>query len=441
MEEDDSGLQMVRKIREDLNNNFVRIILRTGQPGMAPERDVIYQYDINDYKEKQELTADKLYTTVISSIRAYEGIMRIERSRQGLRHLISSAGKLFSADSHDKLISSLLDQILSLTGMEENAFFGQDAVFIGEKQSPINSDDCELCVVGGIGRYSKETGNSINAVVSHEVFKIIREVQESEKSVFSKEFSVIHMCKPFNKGIIFIEGNNIVPDNMEQDLLELLGCEASNARQNVLLNEELDTTLKEVVYMLGTLTEFRSEETQNHIIRVSKFAGLLGERIGLDYAKNKLLRLAATMHDVGKIGIPDHILNKPGKLTQEEFEIMKTHTTIGLESLKFSDRPLFKTAAIIAHQHQEKWNGSGYPQGLAGEDIHLYARITAIADVFDALSYKRCYSDAWDYQKVKQHMLNDSGSHFEPQLLELFFSEEDAILEIMEKYKNGLPHN
>lgn len=441
MEEEDSGLQVVRKIREELNNYFVRIILRTGQPGMAPERDVIYQYDINDYKEKQELTADKLYTTVISSLRAYEGLMRIERSRQGLRHLISSAGKLFSANSHDQLISSLLDQILSLTGMEENAFFGQDAVFIGEKKTPLNNNDCELCIVGGIGRYANETGHSINSVVSPEVFNIIKKVQESEKSFFSKEFSVIHMCKPFNKGVIFIEGNNIVPDNMEQDLLELLGCEASNARQNVLLNEELDTTLKEVVYMLGTLTEFRSEETQNHIVRVSKFTGLLGEKCGLDYNENKLLRLAATMHDVGKVGIPDHILHKPGKLTVEEFEIMKTHTTIGLESLKFSDRPLFKAAAIIAHQHQEKWDGSGYPQGLSGEDIHIYARITAIADVFDALSYKRCYSDAWDYQKVKNHMCKDRDIHFDSHLLELFFSDEDAILEIMEKYNNGLPQD
>lgn len=439
MEKDDSGLQAVHKIREDLNNYLVRIILRTGQPGMAPERDVIYQYDINDYKEKHELTADKLYTTVISSLRSYEGLMRIERSRQGLRHLIFSTGKLFSANSHDQLISSLLEQILSLTGMEENAFFGQDAVFIGEKRPQKSDDDCELCVVGGIGRYSNETGHSIKSVVSHEVFKVIRKVQESEKSFFSKEFSVIHMCQPFEKGVIFIEGNNIVPDSMERDLLELLGCEASNARQNVLLNEELNTTLKEVVYMLGTLTEFRSEETQNHVVRVSKFAGLLGEKLGLDYAENKLLRLAATMHDVGKVGIPDHILHKQGKLTPEEFEIMKTHTTIGLESLKFSDRPLFKAAAIIAHQHQEKWDGSGYPQGLSGEKIHIYARITAIADVFDALSYKRCYSDAWDYHRVKDHMCQDRGVHFDSKLLELFFSDEDAIMEIMEKYKNGLP--
>ncbi len=143
------------------------------------------------------------------------------------------------------------------------------------------------------------------------------------------------------------------------------------------------------------------------------------------------------MHDIGKIGIPDAILNKPGRHTKEEFEIMKTHAQLGFEMLNNSDRPIIKAAAIVAEQHHEKYDGSGYPKGLKGEDIHIYGRITAIADVFDALGSKRVYKDAWELDKIIELFKEEKSKHFDPELTEIFFDNLDKFLKIRDKYIDG----
>ena len=148
----------------------------------------------------------------------------------------------------------------------------------------------------------------------------------------------------------------------------------------------------------------------------------------------EVIRLASSMHDVGKVAVPDAILNKPGKLTPEEFEIIKNHTQHGYAMLNHSNRDIFKTAAIIAHQHHEKFNGQGYPNGLAGEEIHIYGRIAALADVFDALNTKRVYKEAWAIEDILEYFTQESGHHFDPQLVTLFFDNLPAILKIREKY-------
>ena len=142
------------------------------------------------------------------------------------------------------------------------------------------------------------------------------------------------------------------------------------------------------------------------------------------------------MHDIGKVGIPDAILKKPGKLTEDEFEIMKTHAEIGFNLLNHSNRPVLKTAAIIAYQHHEKWNGTGYPQQLSGEDIHIYGRITAVADVFDALSSARVYKEAWPLEKVLLLFKEQRGNHFDPSLVDLLVNNLPKFLEIRERYPN-----
>ena len=152
-----------------------------------------------------------------------------------------------------------------------------------------------------------------------------------------------------------------------------------------LLNEEIEESQREVLFTLGAIGESRSRETFNHVKRVAEYSKLIALKLGLDSKSAELLKMASPMHDIGKVGIPDAILNKPGKLTADEFEIMKTHAVLGYEMLNVSTRPLLKAAAIVAHEHHEKFDGTGYPRGLKGKDIHVYGRITAIADVFDAL--------------------------------------------------------
>lgn len=196
------------------------------------------------------------------------------------------------------------------------------------------------------------------------------------------------------------------------------------------LNREMIETQLELLSTLGEVIETRSHETANHVRRVAAYSVLLGGKCGLRQEELDLLAAASPMHDIGKIGIPDSVLGKPGALTQEEHDIIKHHTVIGHKVLRASDRELMSRACTIALQHHERWDGSGYPCGLKGEAIDLLARITALADVYDALSIDRVYKKAWPREKVLEFILQQRGAMFDPRLVDLFFenlNEIDAI--------------
>jgi len=272
MEDDTAGLSLVSYIRKELNNTMVRIIIRTGDPGQAPEEHVIMDYDINDYREKTELTTQRLRTAVVTALRSFRDLATIDA-----------------------------------------------------------------------------------------------------------------------------------------------------------LNLEIEDTQKELVFALGEIAESRSSETSNHVKRVGEIAKILASRYNLPDAEVEILRLAASMHDLGKLAIHDSILAKPGALTFDEFAIMKTHSEIGYEMLKASKRPLLQTAAIIAHQHHENYDGTGYPKGLKGKEIHLYSRIVALADVFDALGNQRVYKGPWPNETIKEYIKEQAGKKFDPQIVTLFLRNFSAI--------------
>jgi len=205
------------------------------------------------------------------------------------------------------------------------------------------------------------------------------------------------------------------------------------------LNEEIKQTQREVVFTMGAIGESRSKETGNHVRRVSLYSAILAKYYGLPEDKVILLREASPMHDIGKVAIADSILNKAGILTQEERVIMMTHSALGYDMLKHSKRPLLKTAATIAYEHHEKYDGSGYPQGLAEEEININARITALADVFDALGSNRCYKMAWSDEKIFDKFKEEKGKHFDPNLVDIFFENIDEFLAIREKYQDVFP--
>ena len=200
------------------------------------------------------------------------------------------------------------------------------------------------------------------------------------------------------------------------------------------LNQHIIETQKEIVLTLGEVIETRSKETASHVRRVAKMSLLLANVCGLSEQEATCLEAASPMHDVGKIGIPDSILNKPGKLTPEEFNIMKQHTEYGYKIMKSSGKDILKAAAIIARQHHEKWDGKGYMLGLSGEDIHPFARITAICDVYDALRSKRTYKSAWEADKAIQYVTDESGKSFDPKMAAIFLSNIDQIETIRANY-------
>lgn len=278
MEDDTAGLSLVSYIRRDLNNTMVRIIIRTGDPGQAPEEHVIMDYDINDYREKTELTTQRLRTAVITALRSFRDL------------------------------------------------------------STINT-----------------------------------------------------------------------------------------------LNLEIEDTQKELVFALGEIAESRSSETSNHVKRVGKIAKILALKCKLSDSEAEIVRLAASMHDLGKLAIHNSILAKPGILTLDEFTIMKTHSEMGYEMLKASKRPLLQTAAIIARQHHENYDGTGYPQGLKGKEIHLYSRIVALADVFDALGNERVYKATWPNDKIKDYIQEQAGKKFDPDIVKLFLRNFSVISLVRER--------
>jgi response regulator RpfG family c-di-GMP phosphodiesterase len=172
---------------------------------------------------------------------------------------------------------------------------------------------------------------------------------------------------------------------------------------------------------MGAIGESRSKETGNHVKRVAEYSKILALAYGIQEDEAELLKMASPMHDIGKVGIPDSILKKPAKLTAEEFDVMKGHAEIGYEMLKHSKRDILKTAAIVAYQHHERWDGKGYPKGLSNENIHIYGRITAVADVFDALGSERVYKHSWSDEEIFKLFKEEKGKQFDPKLIDLFF--------------------
>lgn len=223
--------------------------------------------------------------------------------------------------------------------------------------------------------------------------------------------------------------------NNNEEIVEYM-CIRHDITQIEKLYDELEDTQREIIYKLGELGECRSSETGQHVKRVAEYSKLLAIKIGLDEKDVNRLFMSSPMHDIGKVGIPDSILNKNGKLDSAEWEVMKTHAQIGYEILRTSKREILQSAAIVSYTHHERWDGSGYPLGLKGENIHIFGRITAIADVFDALTSERVYKKAWPLEDVLKLFNEEKGKHFDPNLIDVFMNNLDEILEIKEKFKD-----
>ncbi|WP_417798884.1 HD domain-containing phosphohydrolase [Terasakiella pusilla] len=206
---------------------------------------------------------------------------------------------------------------------------------------------------------------------------------------------------------------------------------------NLVRKKALETSYHDAIRMLSEAGHYNDTDTGNHIWRMARYAKTLGQHIGLDENTCALIEMAAPMHDTGKIGIPDSILKKPGKLDAQEWETMQKHCLIGYEILSKSQAPIFKLAAQIAYYHHEKWDGTGYPLGLKGNDIPLEVQVVAIADVFDALATKRPYKEAWSTEDAFPYMLSESGKHFNPDLIQAFCDIRPLIERIQQQFKDG----
>ncbi len=201
--------------------------------------------------------------------------------------------------------------------------------------------------------------------------------------------------------------------------------------------QQIRTRERETLLRLAKAGEYRDEGTGNHVLRMAKFCRLLAEELGLSEAECDEIELAAPMHDIGKIGIPDSILLKPGNLTPGEFEVMQTHAAIGHEILKDSPSRYIQLGAVIALAHHERYDGSGYPRGLSGDEIPMAARIVAVADVYDALTSERPYKPVWNDEDAVRYLSDQSGKHLDPRCVEAFLARIDKVKEIQEQLKDA----
>ena len=288
-----------------------------------------------------------------------------------------------------------------------------------------------------------EVLEKIRADKRHEHLPVLMVTANAEKEYKSITLGASDfIAKPYDIAILCARTLNYAKINFyhkqienQQKLLEKQVQERTQELEKTLVIAK--KTEYEISIRLGRASEFRDLETGGHIKRMSYYSQLLAQLYGLDKRECELILYAAPLHDIGKVGIPDKILLKPGRFEGNEFEIMKLHSSLGAKMLEGSDEyPVLKAGHIIALEHHEKWDGSGYPNGKKAEEIDLYARIIAVADVFDALSSKRCYKEAMPLERVLKIMKEESGTHFDPSLLNLFLDNLEQFLEIKEQYKD-----
>lgn len=267
------------------------------------------------------------------------------------------------------------------------------------------------------------------------------------KSEFYKEITAVIKEGSIYKGInsdiskdgkVFTTKTVILPMSNKDEIIQYFFCIRTDITELMTLTDEIIATQKDVISTMGEIGESRSKETGLHVKRVAEYSKLLAVKYGLDQEQCDLLYNASPMHDIGKIAIADDILKKPGKLTASEFEIMKTHAQLGYDMLKNSKRDILSAAAIIAHEHHEKYNGTGYPNNKKGKDIHIFGRITAIADIFDALGSDRCYKQSWKLDDILALLIKEKGEHFDPDLVDLFVENIEEFIVIRDKLKDTI---
>jgi response regulator RpfG family c-di-GMP phosphodiesterase len=426
METDDAGLKIAKWLREEKKNIFTRIILRTGQPGQAPEEEVIMDYDINDYKQKTELDRTKLFTSVVTALRAYRDLIKIDQSityerayRKGLQKVIESTTDLLEKKTLKHFFNGLLQQVISLIHVDQE----------GALIKPVDGAGT-ICYANDY-QVIAECGNiSLNNSLAPKAIELLDKARKIKGSVYEDEHYVAYFpSKSDQESLLYLRGNQIEQlTDINIQLLNLFSNSIGIAFDNLLLNEEIIKTQEDLINRLGNAVESRSKEAGNHIKRMSEFCYILAKELNLPDSDCEILKQATPMHDVGKISTPDSVLLKPGKLTEEEMNTMKQHAQMGFDILAGSERPILNAAAIIAQQHHEKYDGTGYPAGLNGDSIHIFARIVAVADVFDALIHRRCYKEPWALEDILQLFKEETNKHFDPKVVSALVNKLDDIL-------------
>lgn len=409
METDDAGLRLVEFIRTELGNTMMRLLIRTGQPGLAPERFVIDHYDIDDYKDKTELTASRLYTTVRAAVKSYRDLRTIEFNRQGLLRVLEAAPDIYriSNRSLNQFFEGVLTQIIGLCNLSESSFIST----ISGAIATFDDNDVTVQAVSG-------------NLVSQERFDHIRD--QCAQALLSgmpaeglrKDAYVVPLLvgrKP--AGFIYIEPTQNLKE-ADRSLIKMVAQQCASALENLRLHIDLEQSYDHVIDMLAKVAEYKDHTTGSHIRRIDDYTCLVAQELGIPEAQAAWMGKASRLHDVGKVGIPDAVLAKPGPLTDDEFALIRTHTHIGGSILQGDT--VLALACDVALHHHERWDGLGYPEGRPAREFSLITRIVSVVDVFDALVSRRPYKAGWAPEDAVAEIQRGSGTQFDPTVVAAF---------------------
>jgi putative two-component system response regulator len=389
---------------------------------------------------------------------ALENSTREQELLQRIRKLTHIGIMLSKERQIDKLLSTIVEESRRFFGCEGGSLFtreGSGLMFriaqndvLKHNTTSENLRGQQISVsVNSIAGFVATSGELLNIP---DVYKLDPELSYSFDSSFDKKnnyrtksvlalplidyddkvLGVLQLINPTVDGEVVCF--NSIKDDL--DLVDSLASQAAIALSNARLLDQTHDAHIDTIFRLSVAAEYKDEDTASHLERMSRYSVVLSRNLGFAEDFVQQIQLASPMHDVGKIGIPDAILMKPGKLTNKEFAIMKKHPQIGAKILGNSGSPLLQMAESIALSHHEKYNGRGYPNGLKGEEIPIEGRIVALADVFDALTSKRCYKPAWPLEKALNLIKETRGEHFDPDIVDAFFENIDQILEIKKRF-------
>lgn len=422
METDSAGLNLVKRIREELNNQIVRIVLRTGQPGQAPEQDVILNYDINDYKTKTELTVQKLFTVIIASLRGYESLVTIEKNRQGLGKILEGASDLYQLRSLKEFASGVLKQISAILDV------GTDGLLCMES-APQGNGRPTLEILAATGEFETLL-NGGDLSTFPQLQQTIEQALSEKRSIYQHPYDILYITANNGREFVIHFQPPWPLEEYECNLLEVYCQRISAAYDNLYLYSQLVKSQEATVVALADLAEFRDSDTGEHVLRVQKLSDAIAQEMFSKHVYTEqmpppfldMIGMASILHDVGKVATPDHILFKPGKLDPDERRIMEQHAEIGANILRKASKLVEGTSylsmgADIADGHHEFFDGHGYPYKRAGQDIPLSARIVAVVDVFDALLHKRPYKEPWSLDETMAYIKSRSGQQFDPEVV------------------------
>jgi response regulator RpfG family c-di-GMP phosphodiesterase len=432
MESEHAGLNVVKVIREDIGNTLARIILRTGQPGQAPEQSVIVDYDINDYKSKTELTSQKLFSSLVAALRSFHDLKSIDANRRSMMKILDASSHL-DFKSLRIFAAGMLMQLANLLEFNED-----DLILVQQRE-----ENEPLQIIAAGGNYEPFIGDPVMGILRLEICQTIQEALAKQTSIIQPDYGVYIACEK-NRGNVVVFANGLKTLGQVDLALAKVFCEKILlAYENCNLLEKNQADLKIGITLLTQMANPSYPDAAAH----ANYVGLLSRDIAESLAHHdedeyvvirpvrSQIAQAAMLRDIGNHKLPARLWNHTGTLTESERDLIRTHPVLGSEFLteymaNSCEKGVFSLAREIILTHHERHDGSGYPCGISGKDIPLAGRIVAVADTFIAMTSARAYRDATPYEEAVETITAASGSLFDPTVVR-------AFLDVVDNYRQG----